>query len=63
MTEKVLDEARTYMQNVAQRARERGQTVPTSGVQFERAVKTVARSFDQLHKAARLAERNAQSES
>jgi len=59
MTEAILKEARDYMREVVRQARERGQTLPASGEQYERAIRTVARSFDQLHKAARLADRNA----
>jgi hypothetical protein len=63
MTEAVLAEARRYLQVATQQARERGQNFPTSGERFERALRTAAKSFDQLHRAARLAERNTQSKS
>lgn len=63
MTEAVLAEARRYLEEAARQARERGQHFPTSGARFEKAVRTAAKSFDQLHRAARLAERNAQSKS
>jgi hypothetical protein len=63
MTEATVNEARNYLREAANRAKERGQSMPTSGPQFERAVKTAARSFDQLHKAARLAAKNTGSDS
>lgn len=59
MTDAILSEARDYLRKVTTTARQHGQKMPASGPQFEKAVRTVAKSFDQLHKAARLAERNA----
>jgi hypothetical protein len=63
MTEAILAEARQYLQDAARQARERGQHFPTSGERYERALRTAAKSFEQLHRAARLAERNSQSKS
>lgn len=62
MTEERLAEARTYLKESSARVKAKGGNLPTSGAQFERATRMAAKSFDQLHKAARLAQK-AQSES
>lgn len=62
MTNERIAEARTYLKESSARVKAKGGNLPTSGAQFERATLIAARSFEQLHKAARLA-RKAQSRS
>ncbi len=58
MTETAIQEAREFLRRESERAKTRGEEVPTSGPDFERAVKSAARSITELQAAARLATRS-----